>query len=224
MATDHDRGGGGQPVRGRQPGPVRQPQVQRRAGLRERPGGRALAGTGGQERDELHQLGVTVGDRRTPHQASVDPFQPHPVSAGDDDVLHVRVIDQRLQPAEPEHRVEHRSRERVLLARGPRLVPGPHRLRGGLVQHLEDHHPAQFLLRLRVEPAGDRTGQAFGHLRAEAGHQRPVHTHPRLQAGRQFLRPHQAHRGIRPFSGAGVLPGRTNPAGTPPGRQVADRQ
>ena len=86
-----------------------------------------------EELQELDELVVGVRDRRTGLLAAVGVGHPDPVVAVDLDVLHVRVVDQRLQPAQPEQRRHHRVGERELLLHAPRrfarvhAVPGPRR-------------------------------------------------------------------------------------------------
>ena len=113
-------------------------------GLGERTGG-ALPGAGGQEADELQQLLVGIRHRRTADQGAVHQLQPHPVVSQDDDVLHPVVIHQRLQPAQPEQRVEHRLRQRLLLGPRPRRTPRGHLLLRRRIKQVGDDRPPQLL-------------------------------------------------------------------------------
>ena len=78
---------------------------------------------GGQEDEEVDQLLVGVGHVRPLDQRPVGELEQDVVVPGDDDVLHPVVVDERLEPAETEQRVEDRPRQRVLLAAGQRRTP-----------------------------------------------------------------------------------------------------
>src|SRR3954453_4864041 len=71
--------------------------------------------------------------------------------AGDDDVLHPVVVDQRLQPAEPEQRVEDRASQAALLGGRPRGVAGVGPF-GQRPTHDQPTHPASGVPLLAVEP------------------------------------------------------------------------
>ncbi len=81
--------------------------------LREAPG--VDLATGGEEDQEIDQLRVGVRDRWTLDKRAVDEFEHDVVVARDDDVFHVVVVDEGLESAEPEQRVEDRPGERILL-------------------------------------------------------------------------------------------------------------
>ena len=118
---------------------------------------------------------------------AVDVGQPHPVAAVDVDLRQVRVLQQGLQPAEPEQGRERRGDDRVVLAvRGQRhpgvdLVPAP--LRQGPDQQGTAHPPF-------VVP---------GQLRQ-----------PRVEAAAAFRRP-----AARPPPPAAAPPTPGPPAGSP---------
>ena len=123
VAADHHRRPGHHPRRRRQPGAAVQLQVQPRSALGER--ARVGLRPVGQEPQEVDQLLIGVGDRRARDPGAVDQLEQDPVRAEDDDVLDPVIIDQRLQPAQAEHRVEHR------LPHHRPLPPAPGRLAGG---------------------------------------------------------------------------------------------
>ena len=58
---------------------------------------------------------LVVGDRVDVLEVAVDPFHGHPVCAGDLNVLHGVVVDQRLQPAQTEQGVVQGLSQRTLL-------------------------------------------------------------------------------------------------------------
>ena len=100
VTADHDRGVGGDPRGGCQPGAARQAQVQVGPGFGEGP---VLSGA--EVGEELAQLVLGVGDRRGRDQGAVGLLQPHRAvgAAGDDDdVLDVGLLDQRLETAQTE--------------------------------------------------------------------------------------------------------------------------
>ena len=98
-ADAHDR---------RQARAVGQAQVELRVGRVERPAGQA--DVRGQHLDEFDQLLVGLGDRLVQLLAAVGVADEDPVAAVDVDVLDVGVVEQRLQPADPEQRGVDRRR------------------------------------------------------------------------------------------------------------------
>ncbi len=189
MAPNHHRRTSGVPGRG-QPGAVLQPKVQRGLGRAERP---RVLGPGRQERQEVQQLLVAVGDRLGLHQAPVGKLDNHPVVPGDDHVLHRWVVQQRLQPTQPEERVEHRIGQPSGLRERPSLATLGHRHRViGRQQGGDDRASEFLLLRLRhPRLLPDRLGQRRGRVPPEPGDLRPVQTGrwpgDRTQAGRESL-------------------------------------
>ncbi len=115
MPTDHHRRPRGHPRRRGQPRAPIQSQMQPRLRLGELP--RVHLRSGRQKDQEVDQLTVGVGDLRPTNQTTVLILQPHIVMAQDHHVLHTLVIDQRLQPSQPEQRIEHRLRQPRLLER-----------------------------------------------------------------------------------------------------------
>ena len=100
----HDRG---------EPGSPTEVEVQHGVGAREGP--LAAAALGGEEREELDELLVGVGDRRPDLAATVGVQQQHAVVAGDLYVLDVRQVHERLQPAQTEQAVEDGGGQRLLV-------------------------------------------------------------------------------------------------------------
>jgi hypothetical protein len=90
-----------------------QPQIQLRVRRGERPA--RLTRPGRQELQLLQQLLVTIRYRRAVCDHPTDVHQGHQVMAADLDVLDRLVVNQRLQPCQPEQRVEHRTGQLVLL-------------------------------------------------------------------------------------------------------------
>ena len=133
VPADHHLRPRRRPGHRRQPGPVVQAHVQGRGGGGEGPlvADRAR----GEELQQLDQLGVGVGHRRARRLAAVGVGDPHLVAAVDLDVLDARVVDQRLQPAQPEQGRHHRVRDAnapVLPTRpAPRRRSGPAPARPG---------------------------------------------------------------------------------------------
>ena len=113
VAADHHGRAGRHPRRRGQAGAAVQAQVQPGLGLGEGSGVDLAAG--GQEDEEVDELGVAVRDGRAGDQPSVAQLEGDLVVAGDDDVLHHLVVHQRLEPAEPEQGVVDRGHQRVLL-------------------------------------------------------------------------------------------------------------
>ena len=100
VAADDDRGVGGDPRGGGQPGAARQAQVKAGPGLGE---GAVLAGS--EIGEELAQLVLGVGDGRCGDHGAVGLLQPHRAvgpRGDDDDVLDLGLIDEWLQPAQAE--------------------------------------------------------------------------------------------------------------------------
>jgi len=86
--------------------------------------GRGGFGTAGQEPQKVDELLVGVRDGRARDPPAVGELEEDFLTADDVDVLDSVVVDEGLQPTEPEHGVEDRVREGVLLHRGPRAAPG----------------------------------------------------------------------------------------------------
>ena len=222
MAADHHRQARGVPGSS-QPGTAIKREMQRRVRRRERT---RVVGPGGQEGEELGQFLVAVGDRFNAAHGSVRQFDDDPVVAGDHDVLDLGVIDQRLQPAQSEHRIEHGLRQRFLLGRRTELLAAGQGVGGVLVQQLPDHCPAlPVLLSLVPGRPAHQFGQPLGCLHAERGHQRPVDAgllRGDPMSGDRVRHPHcRDPRGFWFWCGFGfadklrqrVAPGRTDPAG-----------
>ena len=109
--------------------------------------------------------------------------------AGDDDVLDPVVVDQRLQPPQPEQGVEDRLRDSVLLRHRPRPVAGGQVLLGLGLQQVKDDGAAQLLLSLPVQMArllAQRSAQPLRRLRPQPRHQRPVHPDAPPATGRRL--------------------------------------
>ena len=140
---------------------------------------------GGEEHQEVDQLLVGVRHRGPVDQRAVGQFEQDLVVAGDDDVLHPVVIHKRLEPAEPEQRVEDRPGQRVLFGataerRQPGVDPVGHR---GLDQ-VEHDRASELLLRGLVEAAtvgGDRLAELLRGLRAQS--RRPATSQRRVADG-----------------------------------------
>ena len=144
MTADHDRRPRRHPGGRCQPRAPVQPQVQPRFRLGELPG--VDLGAGREEHEEVDELAVGVGDGRTTYEPAVGVLEPHVVVAEDRHVLHAWVVDQRLEAAEPEQRVEHGLGQRRLVMPVESAPPGRGRLLGLLVQELRDDPPAERLL------------------------------------------------------------------------------
>ncbi len=183
----------------RQPGPVRQPHGQQRTGGGQRPLGAPQPG--GDVLQLTHQILVGVGDRADPDIAPIGVADPHVVVPVRLDVLHLRVIDVGLQPAEPELRGEHRLSDRGFFGRRGYRLPGPHPLSDQLVDAVLDERAGQLLLR------HGRQGRAALELSGQ-------------RRRRRLVQP--AHQ--RPVQGAGwrVEPSEAAPGGAAPGHGVSD--
>ena len=175
VAADHDRGVGHHPGAGSEPRSPGQPQVQVRTGLGEGPVlPRAEVG------EELAQLVLGVGDRVGLDQGAVDQFEPHRdhrAASDDDDVLHVRTLDQRLQPAQAEQRGLEGGLECLLLVLGPRRAAGGDERLGLGLDELLDHVEAHLLAVLLGDAAAclvEPGSQARGDLGAVLRDQLPV--------------------------------------------------
>ena len=120
VAADHHRRPRRHPRRRRQPRTAVQPQMQPRGSGAERAGVHLRPGR--QEDQEVDQILITVRDRIRRDDRPVDQLEPDLVETVDGDVLHPVVIHQRLQPAQPEQRVEHRRRRRLLHTQRRRLT------------------------------------------------------------------------------------------------------
>ena len=168
----------------RQPGAVRQPQVQLRIGGVERPAGQARVG--GECLDQLDQFLVAFGDRLGHHLPPVGVAEEHPVAAVDVDVLDLRVLQQGLQPADPEQRGVDGGGELFLLLGVERGVPGGDLAAGVLLQHLADERAGElpFVLARHRRHAGRGVqpallGQPVAHLGAQPLDQAVIHAaHP----------------------------------------------
>ena len=136
VPADHHRRARGDPGRGGQSGSAVQAQVQPRLRLGERSGVDLAAR--GQEDQEVDQLLVAVRDRGTGHEATVGQLEGDLVVAGDDDVLHPVVVDQRLEPPQPEQGVLDRCCQRVLLHGRPGRDTGIDPLGGLGLEQLDD--------------------------------------------------------------------------------------
>ena len=135
--ADDDGRAGAAPGAGGQAVPAVQAQVQLPVQRRERP-----AGLRGQERQGLDEFLVAVSDRRADLHLAVAVDQVHAVVAADLDVLHVGVVHQRLQTAEPEQRVEDRGGQGVLRRRGRGGTALGEQAVGVVVEHARDQRPA----------------------------------------------------------------------------------
>jgi hypothetical protein len=113
MATDHDRRPRRHPRSRREPRAPVQAHVKPRFRLRELP--RVHLGARREEDEEVDELPVGVGDGRTTYEPAVGVLQPHVVMAEDRHVLDTWVVDERLQPTEPEQRIEDGLRQRRLV-------------------------------------------------------------------------------------------------------------
>ncbi len=103
--------------------------------------------------------------------------------AGDHDVLHPVVIDQRLDPAQAEHGVEHRLREHLLIGKRTSLPDSRDPHCGVLVQQLADDRRPLGLLGIAVRAGlADLLGQPAGNLRPHSGDQFPVRVRDRHRA------------------------------------------
>jgi hypothetical protein len=121
----------------------------------------------GEEDQKVDQLLIAVGHRRAVDQRAVDQLEDDVVVAGDDDVLHPVVIDQRLEPAEPEQRVEHRAGQGSLLRHRPGGPSGVDGFRERRLDEVEDDRAAHLLLSGAIEPAtvcGDGLAELLGRL------------------------------------------------------------
>ena len=96
-----------------------------------------------QEADGLHQLGVAVGYRRHLLAPTVAVLDDHRVPAVDLDVLHVRHLQEWLQPAVAEHRVLDRRDVRLLLSRRPELSAVPMQGTNMITDNASDDRAAQ---------------------------------------------------------------------------------
>src|SRR6185369_441859 len=104
----------------RQPRSIREADVELRVGRVERPAGQARVG--GQRLDQLNEFLVAVRDRVGQYLPAVGAGQEHPVAPVDVDVLDLRVVQQRLEPAHSEQRSMDGGGELFLLlgtGRGP---------------------------------------------------------------------------------------------------------
>ncbi len=117
VPTDHDGRSRGHPRHGRQPGAAVQPHVEARLRLGERASIHLAARS--KEDEEVDQLLIGVGHRRSGNERPVDQLELHVVVADDDDVLDPVVIHQWLEAAEAEERVEHGLRGGLLLRGTP---------------------------------------------------------------------------------------------------------
>src|SRR5665648_839554 len=91
--------------------------------------------------------------------------------------LDLLVVDQRLQPPQPEQGVEDRLGQDVLIGQRPRIPASGEILRGLALQQLEDDRAAQFLLPGPVQAApvcSDRGAELVRGLGAETRDQGPV--------------------------------------------------
>jgi hypothetical protein len=202
VPADHHSRPGGDPGPGGQPGAAVQRQVQDGVGRCERPLSTAggAAGAGGQERQRLDQLLVAVGDRRAGPDPAVAVDQVHPVAAGDLDVLHIRVVHERLQPAQPEQRVEDGCGQGPLLGGAGRRGALGQQAVGVVSQHRHDQRSADLAAGRLVQPGpvAQLRGQQLGGLLPEGPDLTPVHRPAGVGAGRggQGCRPHwQVRRG-----------------------------
>ena len=151
VAADHDRRAADHP-RGRgQAGAAVELHVQPRDALRER--ARVRLAAVGQKPQELDQLLIAVGHRRPLDPAAVDPLEQDLAAAEDEDVLHPVVINQWLQPPQPEHRVEHGLRHDRTLPRRPRRCPGSDRV-GGVLAAADPRSPPTRTVPARPGPSG----------------------------------------------------------------------
>ena len=108
-------------------------------------------------------------------ERAVDQLEEDVVVADDDDVLDVVVVDQRLESAEPEERVEDRLRRRLLAGGAPRAVAGVDVVGHRRLDEIQHDRPAELLLRGLVEPApvgGDGLAQLLGRPSAQLGDDR----------------------------------------------------
>lgn len=104
MTTDDDLWAGSDPGHRGEPLAAVEAQVQPGVGLAER--ARIGLGAGPDEGQKLLQLTIGLGNRRTLTQAAVLILQEHAVAAVHLDVLDALVLEEGLEPAEPEHRIE----------------------------------------------------------------------------------------------------------------------
>ena len=87
------------------------------------------------------------------------------------------VVNQRLQPAQPEQGVEHRPGQRVLLRDRPGRVAGVDPIRDRRLDQIQHDGAAEFLLGCPVEPpsvGGDRLAQLLRRLCPQCRDERPV--------------------------------------------------
>ena len=172
VAAYHNLWAGRGPRHGRQPRPVVQPQVQPWMGRGEGPLG--ATGTRGQQLQQLDELVVGVRDRRPWFLAAIGVADPDLVAAVHLDVLHTRVVHQRLQPSQPEQRRHHRLGQRVLLIVRQSGLPGEDLLARPGVECVSDQVPRQLAAKFRItgrlrsqarrERVGDLTPQPTNHV------------------------------------------------------------
>ncbi len=113
---------GAHPHHGREPATVRQPKVELRIGRVERPAGQA--GVRAEGLDQLDQLVVAVRDRLADDLTAIRVLDEDLVAAVDVDVLDIRIVQQRLQPADAEQRGMDTGGEVLLLFGRRRSRPG----------------------------------------------------------------------------------------------------
>ena len=143
------------------------------------------------EDEEVDQLLIGVGDRRSGHERPVDQLELHVVVTDDDDVLDPVVVDQWLEAAEPEQRVEHGLGGRLLLRGAPRPMAGVDGLGHRRFDQVQNDRPAEFLLRLLVQTGAIRLhglAQLLRRLSTQRRDQGPI------DVGRGCRR--RRHRGV----------------------------
>ena len=140
---------------GVQPESFTQRQRHRGVGVVERPGRLAVLT---EEPDGLDQFLITVGDRRHLLPAPVTELHHHGVPAVDLDVLHIRQLQQRLQPAVAEDGILDGGDVGLLLGGGPQLGAVAVQRPNMITDHPPDGGPAH------QQPVVAGQGSASGSL------------------------------------------------------------
>ena len=125
------------------------------------------AGGGG---DEVDQLGVGFGDGRALDLATVTQEEPRAVVPGDVDVTDVRIVEQRLEPAEAVEAIEDQRRHGLFLVRRERRSPAGQRSTGDAAELVGDELSCQRPLVVGREP-----GTAVGLIRGVVPADRLAH-------------------------------------------------
>lgn len=124
----------------------------------------------GKEDQEVDELLVGVSDGWAIDQGAVDQFQEDVVVADDDNVLDVVVVDQRLQSAQAEERVEDSLRRGLLACGAPCAAADVDVVSHRGLDEVQHDRTAELVLSCPVEAAavcGDGLAQLLGRSSAQ---------------------------------------------------------